>query len=118
MEWGDRLGPGCNGGLDFFWIHVISRTIAIDEHRPRANRAHGECGGNIRVGGQNDFVPWSNIQSHQGEPQRVEPTADPHSVAHTCELCELLLELSDLFAQDEIAIGEHFLHGGLEISCD
>ena len=107
MHWQDHLRAGRDRPLDQSGIDVVGALVWLDWDRRRAALADREPGGDISVGGHNDFIARSDAERAQGEMQGVETIGDADGVSRFAKVREFRLESLHLRPENIPAAVEH-----------
>ena len=107
VDWHDRRGTGCDGGLDRRRVEAEMARLDVDEHRRTAGEADRVRGGGERERGDDDLVAGSDTGCDEGEVQRAGAGVHRDAMPPSDQGGKLSLESRHFRALGEMAAGQH-----------
>src|SRR5437867_6036269 len=97
--------------LDSGRINVVAGRFDVDEHRPRIQAGDDAGRGEERVRGRDDLGAGANVQSHQGNQERIGSGRHPDSEADATIFRDAVFKALDFGALDENLAMKNALNG-------
>src|SRR2546425_1757068 len=100
-----------DGLLDSGRVDVVAGRLDIHEHRSRIQAGDDPGRGEERVRGRDDLIAGTDVESHQGNQERIGSGRDPDSEADAAVLGDAVFEALDFGALDEDLAVKNALNG-------
>ncbi len=111
----DRLGSRRDGRLDQRRVQIVAVFLDIHIHRLRTQKGGGLGRCDIGKTRRDDLVARTNAERHQGNLKRISPVGYADTMACAGKRDKLFLKLRDFGPEDELAVIEHALDGGIHV---
>ena len=111
----DRLRPTRDLLFDFVSIDVVRQRVDIREHGRRPESGHGAGRGKERERRHDDFIAGADIESREGQQERIGPIGTTDGVVRPAIFGGFGLERGHFRAKDHLAGLQDANHGSVDL---